>query len=421
MTEPAVERGVDAYGAPRRVLLVAPQPFFRVTGTPINVLLMCQALTEAGFEVHLATLPEGEDVALPGLVLHRTLRLPGLGAIPVGFSGRKALYDVLLAGTVLRLLWRGGFEVVHAIEEAAFYAVPLARRFGIPAITDLDSDLCRQLRDHPSAIAGTLAGPARWLRRHALRRSAGVLTMASRMREIVRAESPATPVFQISDIPLESTIRPPDPARQAEYRRELGLEDRRLVVYTGNYDRRQGLEELVQAMVAVRERHREACLLVVGGQPDQIRRLQALVEQLGLGDAVRLAGPRPPDTMAEYMGLAEVLVSPRLEPHATPLKIFSYMASGRPIVATDLPTHTEVLDGTTAILVPPHAEGLAAGLIRALDEPAGAARLGGRAQRLVREKYTYARFKDQLIETYETILRTRTPAGVPSRTLAHGG
>jgi glycosyltransferase involved in cell wall biosynthesis len=57
--------------------------------------------------------------------------------------------------------------------------------------------------------------------------------------------------------------------------------------------------------------------------------------------------------MPEYMGLAEVLVSPRLEPYTTPLKIFSYMASGRPIVATDLPTHTQLLDAEAAILGPP--------------------------------------------------------------------
>ena len=57
--------------AARPILMIAPQPFFRVTGTPINVLTMCRALTEHGLAVHLLTVPDGEDVDQvgdPGLV-----------------------------------------------------------------------------------------------------------------------------------------------------------------------------------------------------------------------------------------------------------------------------------------------------------------------------------------------------------------
>jgi glycosyltransferase involved in cell wall biosynthesis len=108
--------------------------------------------------------------------------------------------------------------------------------------------------------------------------------------------------------------------------------------------------------------------------------------------------------MAEYMGMAEVLISPRQEPYTTPLKIFTYMASGRPIVATDLPTHTVVLDRDSAILVPPIPEGLAEGIERALREPERALELGRRAARLVGEKYTYELFQRRLVEAYEAIL-----------------
>ena len=393
-------------GGGRPVLLVAPQPFFRVTGTPINVLMMCRALSEGGFEVHLLTLPYGADVALPGLVVHRVPRLPGIRDVAVGFSGVKLLYDLALAAALRRLLARRRFALVHAIEEAAFYAVPLARRAGLPAITDLDSDLPAQLREHRSAVARRLARPAAWLRRRALRQSAAALAVARHMSEIARRESPATPVFEIGDVPIEGAARPPDPARMAALRAELGLEGRRLVVYTGNYDRRQGLVELVRAMPAVARRHGDALLLVVGGEAAGIRELGAEVDRLGLAAVVRLIGPRPPETMAEFMGLAAVLVSPRLERYATPLKIFSYMASGRPIVATDLPTHTEVLDAATALLVPPTPEGLAAGLIAALDDPEAAARRGAAARCRVETRHTFARFKQQLLEAYAAALAT---------------
>jgi glycosyltransferase involved in cell wall biosynthesis len=400
--------------APRPILMIAPQPFFRVTGTPLNVLTMCRALTERGLAVHLLTVPDGQDVDLPGLTLHRVVRLPGCGPLPVGFSVAKLAYNGLLLLSCLRMLRRRRFAAVHAIEEAALWAVPLARMRGVPAIIDLDSDLRRQLRDHGSWLGRMLAVPAGWLRRLALRRAAAALTVSRALSGIARAESPDIPVFEINDIPIESADRPPDPERMAALRARFDLADRRLVVYTGNYDRRQGLPELIQAMAAVRARHPECLLLVVGGEPEQVAALQACIEPDGLADAVRLIGAQPPDTMPEYMGLAEVLVSPRLEPYTTPLKIFSYMASGRPIVATDLPTHTQVLDAEAAILVPPTPAGLAKGILRALEDPAGAAALGRRARHMVETRYTFAGFKQRLAECYAAVLGSSAGPTHPS-------
>jgi glycosyltransferase involved in cell wall biosynthesis len=400
--------------APRPILMIAPQPFFRATGTPINVLAMCRALTESGFAVHLLTVPYGEDVDLPGLTLQRVARLPGCGPLRVGFSPAKLAYNGLLLLTFLHLLRSRRFAAVHAIEEAALWAVPLARMRGIPGIIDLDSDLSRQLRDQGSALGRMLAGPAGWLRRFALRRAAAALTVSRTLSEIVRAENHALPVFEINDIPIESADRQPNPDEMAELRARFGLAGRQVIVYTGNYDRRQGLPELVQAMAAVRARHPECLLLVVGGEPDQVTALQARIEADGLADAVRLLGARPPDTMPEYMGLAEALVSPRLEPYTTPLKIFSYMASGRPIVATDLPTHTQVLDADAAILVPPTPAGLAEGILRALDDPAAATALGKRARRVVETRYTFAGFKQRLADCYAAVLGPTATLGCPS-------
>ena len=105
------------------------------------------------------------------------------------------------------------------------------------------------------------------------------------------------------------------------------------------------------------------------------------------------------------MALANVLVSPRLEPLVTPLKIYTYMVSGRPIVATDLPTHTQVLDERSAILAAPTADGLAAGIARAFEDPAAADRLAERARQSVEQNHTYEAFRRQLGEVYATVER----------------
>jgi glycosyltransferase involved in cell wall biosynthesis len=262
---------------PPRLLLVAPQPFFAASGTPLNVRLMCRVLGEAGYEVHLATLPGGEDVDLPGLHHHRTWRLPGMGRVPVGFSLAKLAYTPLLAGLVLGLLLSRRFQAVQALEEAAFYAVPLARLFRCRAVADLDSDLPGQLAAHPARAVRALAGPARALRRLTLRLAHGAVVVAPSLARLVAEAAPATRVALIRDVPPPETLCPPDPAETAALARELGLEGAEVVAYTGNLDRRQGVDLLVEAFARVRAARPRAVLLVVGGENREVAALAGRV------------------------------------------------------------------------------------------------------------------------------------------------
>jgi glycosyltransferase involved in cell wall biosynthesis len=79
------------------------------------------------------------------------------------------------------------------------------------------------------------------------------------------------------------------------------------------------------------------------------------------------------------LAAADVLVSARSRGTNTPLKIYSYLTAGRPIVATDIVSHTQVLDASCAELVEPSPAGLAAGLRAVLGDPSVARRLASGA------------------------------------------
>jgi glycosyltransferase involved in cell wall biosynthesis len=83
------------------------------------------------------------------------------------------------------------------------------------------------------------------------------------------------------------------------------------------------------------------------------------------------------------------------------------MSSGRPIVATDLPTHTQVLDASTAVLVRPTADGLADGIEAILSDPAWASALGEAARERVERDYSFERFRERLAEVYAFIASRR--------------
>ena len=82
-------------------------------------------------------------------------------------------------------------------------------------------------------------------------------------------------------------------------------------------------------------------------------------------------------------------MSPRSTGTNTPLKIYQYLRSGRPIVATRLLTHTQVLADDIAILTEPTAAAFAEGILSALSDPVRAREIGERAKRVAESKYSY--------------------------------
>jgi glycosyltransferase involved in cell wall biosynthesis len=92
------------------------------------------------------------------------------------------------------------------------------------------------------------------------------------------------------------------------------------------------------------------------------------VRKKELEDTIKLISRRSREEVPDYLSLANVLVLPRLTGKNAPIKIFEYIRSCKPIVATDIPAHRTMLSDQTAILVEPEPEALKKGICRALNE-----------------------------------------------------
>jgi glycosyltransferase involved in cell wall biosynthesis len=112
-------------------------------------------------------------------------------------------------------------------------------------------------------------------------------------------------------------------------------------------------------------------------------------------DVVIFAGEQPPGAIPGFLRAADVLVSPRSRGTNTPLKVYQYLRSGKPIVATRLLTHTQVLNDDTAVLTGPSPAEFAAGIIEALRDPVRAAAIGRQAQELANTKYSYEAYLER--------------------------
>lgn len=397
-----------------KVLLLAPQPFYQERGTPIAVDLLLRVLSARGEQVDLLTYFEGADLRYPNVRIHRIPRPPFVRRVGPGPSLKKVLCDLVLFVSALRLAARERHDVVHAVEESVFIALVINRCLGIPYVYDMDSSLPDQILDKYPA-ARPLMRPLRAAEASAIRGAEAVVPVCDALADQARRHEPRH-LAVLRDISLLSVGGAPV-AAPVDLERELGMR-RPLVMYVGNLERYQGIDLLLQSFAIARRQVPEASLVVIGGDPAGVARYQAMARQLGLDGAVRFAGPRPVAGLAGYLAAADVLVSPRLQGGNTPMKVYSYLDSGTAVLATDLPTHTQVLTAEVAMLRPAQPDALAEGLVRLLRDPGLRQRLGQAARRLVRERHSYDAFRATVNALYDGLSRTIHGRHAPTATAA---
>lgn len=366
-------------------------------GTPLAVLAMVRALGDLGHTVDLLAYPRGTDVSVPGVRTLRSLSLP-VGRVRPGPSLAKLALDVPFMLEAWGRMAFGRYDVVHAVEEAAHLAAPVARLLRLPLVMDVDSSIPDQLRYTGFATRGPLLWAAERLERSALASARTVVTVCTSLTEGVRRRAPAAEVFQIEDPPLVDAASPPSESDVATLRTALGIGRGPVVLYSGNFEPYQGVPLLADAAALLPE----LWFVFMGGDADAVAAVRARLAAAGAGQRCIFTGTRPPSELPAFLALADVLVSPRVRGENTPFKVYSYMASGKPLVATRIPTHTQLLDDTLAVLVEPTPEAIAAGIRLALTDPSARKRAQN-ARLLLEREYSPRRFREKVARAYEGI------------------
>lgn len=378
-----------------RILFLAPQPFFEERGTPIAIRLVVEALAEAGHAIDLLTYPFGQDVGIPRVAHHRSRPAPAVKRVPPGPSWQKLLSDTTFLSDALRLARANRYDLVHGVEEGAFIANLIKRRFGVPFVFDMDSLMSAQIVEK-NALLWPAAKVFEAMERRAVRSAAGVLAVCPALVDAAKSYDANANVALLPDVPNTGMDDGPLPESLTGARGVRFL-------YVGNLERYQGVDLMLEAFeLAARERP-EATLVVVGGALSQIETYRAKCAPLSAAGRVVFTGPIPLRQLGHVLAHGDVLVSPRIKGNNTPMKVYSYLQSGKPVLATRLPTHTQVLHDEVAKLVAPEPRAMADGMAALLDDPALRASLGERGRAYVEREYSHASFKRRLLEFYAAL------------------
>ncbi len=187
---------------------------------------------------------------------------------------------------------------------------------------------------------------------------------------------------------------------KAEARAALGLpNDAFIAIYTGHLYSYKGADDLLEAAAKSEKAH----AVFVGGRPDDLARMQARAKELAVSN-VTFAGRVPHAQIPSYLRAADLAVLPTrgTDRHASeflsPLKLFEYLAAGKALVATDLPSVREVLSDTSAVFVPASdPTALAAALDALAAAPDRVATLERESLRLA-EKHSWTQRAKEVLE-----------------------
>ena len=394
-----------------KVLVVAPQPFFTPRGTPLSVYYRTMVMAENGASIDLLAYGEGQNVDIARVRLIRIPRIPWIGPVAVGPSWKKFFLDILMCIWTIGLLLRNRYDAVHAHEEAVFWCRFLKPLFRFRLIYDMHSSLPQQLHNFQFTRSRMLLGTFRALENTCLRKADAVITICPDLKDYALGTGvdPARHVLIENSIfddvrlvhaPAADAEESPQTPRASAFSLDP---TRPIILYAGTFEYYQGIDVLIRAFAIVRGERPDIQLLLVGGTPAQVAAANALVTLLNLDESVCMTGRVSKTAAMRYTRLADVLVSPRLHGTNTPLKVYEQLASGKPLVATRIWSHTQVLNDSVCIMVDPDPESLARGLLRALSDPEYSREVAARAQALYESEYARPNYERKIRRLLEIV------------------
>lgn len=185
-----------------------------------------------------------------------------------------------------------------------------------------------------------------------------------------------------------------DATPDAGYRKEWRLDGCKMIGFIGSFYRYEGLDVLIDAFAMVAVKHKNIALLLVGGGETEDE-LRQQVHCLGLEDRVLMPGRIPHQRVPGVYALMDILVYPRysvrLTELVTPLKPLEAMVMGKPVIATDIGGHRELIqDGVDGELVAPnHSQALANAMLALLNYPKKSSQLAKNGLKKVRRAFNW--------------------------------
>lgn len=382
----------------KNILMIVPEPFLRPRGTPLSVYGRTRALSKLGYGIDIVTYHIGEEIELENVRVFRTPPFPFVREIPVGPSVPKIFLDLFLLIKTIILLLKYDYDVIHSHEEGAFWGVILAKLFRKEHVYDMHSSLPQQFENFHYANFWIIRTIFRLLEHLVIQNSNAVIYICPELKTVIDTVDRSKATVLIENFGAEEGFSGGGHLDEPGVDRYNGAFK---LVYAGTLESYQGIDMLIGSLRHVLDV--DFVLIVVGGDDDQITRYREMAKKLGVEKKVEFVGKVSPKHVQAYYQIADALISTRTKGINTPLKIYKYLMSGKPVIATKIWSHTQVLNDEIALLAELSEEDIASKIRRAVTDSNLLERVKEKAREHVRERYTYDEYLRRTREIYERV------------------
>jgi glycosyltransferase involved in cell wall biosynthesis len=350
-------------------------------GAEAVILNMSRTLNESH---HSSALGVFSNSANPNLQLHEIAAKENIESHLIPCRGQL---DRSVFASIRELASRTNPDIVHAHGyKADIYAYFALRHSAMPLVST-----CHTWYDNNPIV--TMYGIAD---RRILRNYAAVVAVSDEVNQrLLKAGVREDKIYMVRNgIDLRPFNNPRPSLRDSQV-----SNDPPIVGLVGRLSVEKGVDIFLQAAARVLLELPSTRFVVVGSGPDR-EKLEALIEQLKLGNSVSMLGQRN-DMPSVYASLDIMVSASRQE--GLPMAILEGMASRRAIIATpvgDVPLL--IRDGQTGVMVPSeNPAALAAAIVSLLSNPTERHRLGAAARALIEDEFSAARMTDDYLRVYQ--------------------
>ncbi|HEX3600074.1 MAG TPA: glycosyltransferase family 4 protein [Lacipirellulaceae bacterium] len=415
----ATDRGRDQQLEPKlKVCVLAACPFPANHGTPGSIRELVEATVERGHEVHVVTYHIGEDLPLQGAHLHRIPDLTGDRQVIVGPTKLRPLYDLQMVFKAIQVIRRYRLDLIHAHGyESALVAAccrPIVRR---PILYSAHNRMGDELASYDFFPSKRVANALAWvLDRTVPRIGDRCVPHSVNLQQFLSARGLAGRSEPVLNFGVD--VERQRYCSREELRRNCGIGDEPVVLYSGVIDQFQRVDLLLGAMVHVLRRMPRAKLLLLSTIPNakHEQELRAEAERLGISGDVILKVPTDMERGLRLLPICDVAVVPRPGTPGFPIKLLNYMIAQRPCVvyasSTSALTHGE----NVWMAAEDTSESLGLAITRVLKDDGLRSRIAAGGYRFVRERHDRRRVAAILCGSYVRLLQeTRRWQEVASR------
>ena len=199
-----------------------------------------------------------------------------------------------------------------------------------------------------------------------------------------------------------------------EARAELQLSaTHRYICFVGSLEGWQGVEYLIRSMPRVLDECPNACILIVGDGPTRAD-LVALARELGVLDKTLLAGNVAYEKVPLYINASDICVAPFVRARnerigLSPLKLYDYLACGKPVVGSDIPGVADTLKAANAGItaIPEDPESLAEAILGLLGNDALRKQMGENGRKYAVENHSWRSVAERVAQVCEQVIAAR--------------